>query len=257
MEKSRFSNPEESIREIGGVKIISTRRDVIYYMIRFAGGSIPEGSYFPGFGDPHVYGYDLGAPLYTNILTENRVPDSGARWWALSEPRISFPGIRVDDLVPLITSLVFKVWIAPGGGGGDRLDLFKAPLLSLRSVEGVGLERINYVPGANTFAREVLHTKPIPSVYPVGCELRAGKDFLLEEAVDGYVVLEVIYFYARKDKRAAREPAKAMSGPSGVRFAVEVMDQINQLVDSGAVSSKSEYIRNAVDEALVRDGGGS
>ena len=248
----------ESITHVEGVKIEATRKDFIYYTIRFQGGSIPEGSIFQGFGDPDVYGYALGAPLYTNIVVENRIPDASARWWALTELRISLPGAKVQDVVSLITSMVFTLSVLKTGDDPENpVNLLIAPLLSLPSDEGIGLERHNYTPGANTFKREMLQTMPIPGAYYIGCKLSAGKALLLEGPVDLYVVAHVAYFYAARDKRTEREPPKAMSAPSGVRFSTEAVDQINALVESGAVSSKSEFIRTAVDEALERQGGGS
>jgi len=243
----------ESINVIEGVRIEKTRRDVIYYTIRFKCGSISQGSNFQGFGDPFSYHYALGAPLYTNIVVMNRVPDTTARWWALGELRVSLPGASVEDVMALITSLVFRFSIVRPAG--NNVDLYKAPLMSLPSDEGMGLARHNFDPATNTFQRAMLHTQPIPSALPIGFELTAGKELTLENAVDLYVMAHVIYFYPFRDKRTEKEPPKSMSAPSGVRFTTDVLDRIKALVDSGAFSSKSHFVRNAVDEALQREGG--
>ena len=132
--------------------------------------------------------------------------------------------------------------------------MFKAPLLSLPSEEGIALAgaRSEYV------RREAspLQIEPIPARFGVKCELTAGKDLLLSGTVNLYIVAHVIYFYVARDKRTEREPAKATSA-AGVRLSVEVVDQINKLVESGVVKSKSEFIRNAVDRDLALRGGGS
>jgi len=241
-------------KEIEGDKIESTRRDVMYYMIRFECGSISKGEVFPGFGDPKRYGYTLGELLYTNIVAAYCIPDPAARWWAVEEVRISVPGAGVEDVMALTTSFVFNLnvfenWARPGGG---EVDLFKAPLLSLPSEEGMALAgaRSEYV------RREAspLQLEPIPARFGVKCELTAGKELLLSGTVNLYVIAHVLYFYVARDKRTEREPAKPTS-TAGVRLSVDVIDQINKLVESGQVRSKSEFIRNAVDLALR--GGGS
>ena len=237
-------------KEIEGDKIESTRRDVMYYMIRFEGGSITKGEVFRGFKDPKVYGYTLGELLYTNIVQAYTIPDPSARWWAVEEVRISVPGAGAEDVMALTTSFVFNLNVFEVGGG--EVDLFKAPLLSLPSEEGIALggARSEYV------RREAspLQLEPIPARFGVKCELTAGKELVLSGTVNLYVIAHVLYFYVARDKRTEREPAKATSA-AGVRLSVEVIDQINKLVESGQVRSKSEFIRNAVDLALR--GGGS
>lgn len=246
-------------KEIEGEKIESTRRDVIYYMIRFEGGSFAKAAAFRGFGDPQVYGYTLGELLYTNIVQAYRIPDPSARWWAVEEVRISVPGAKIEDVRALTTSLVFNLSVFEVGGKGHlqilrEVDLFNAPLLSLPSEEGIAFAgaRSEYV------RREAspLQLEPIPGGYSVKCELTAGKELLLSGTVNLYIVAHVIYFYVARDKRTEREPAKATSA-AGVRLSVDVVDQINALVTAGEVKSKSEFIRNAVDLALQLRGGGS
>ena len=255
----------ESIKEIEGVKIAGTRRDLIYYMIRFPAGSIKDGVRFPGFGDPEEYGYALGATLYTNILKANRVPDTAARWWALSDIRVSRPGANVKDTVTLITSFVFNFSVlrleSERAHDRDRVDLFTAPLLRWPCDEGMGM-MVEQGAGRGVFAgntapRQLLYVKPIPCAFPIRCELTAGRELSLDEPVDLYVVAHVIYFYPARDKRTERKSRSGMSAPSAVRFSAEVIEQIDGLVESGAVSSKSEFVRNAVDQALERRGGGS
>lgn len=257
--KGLYNHAESITKEIEGVKIAGARRDLIYYTIRFLGGSISEGATFHGFCDPAGYGYALGEPLYTNILEANRVPDTAARWWALGEVRISVPGAKVEDALALITSFVLNLSVlrleSERPHDRDRLDLLKAPLLSLPCDEGIGLPGR----GASTESlfSNILHTQPIPCAFPISCELTAGKNLLLDRAVDLYITAYVIYFYPARDKRAGRKSRKSMSAPSGVRFSAAVNKQIDGLVESRAVSSKSEFVRNAVDEALQRRGGGS
>lgn len=248
---NNFNYSAES-KEIEGDKIESTRRDVIYYMIRFQGGSISKGEVFRGFKDPKVYGYTLGELLYTNIYEAYRIPDPSARWWAVEEVRISVPAAGVEDVMALTASFVFNLSVFEVGG--NEVDLFKAPLLSLPSEEGIAFAgaRSEYV------RREAspLQIEPIPSRFGVKCELTAGKELLLSGTVNLYVIAHVIYFYVARDKRTEREPAKATSA-AGVRLTLEVVDQINKLVESGQVKSKSEFIRNAVDRDLALRGGGS
>jgi len=240
-------------KEIEGDKIEGTRRDVIYYMIRFEAGSMKKGEVLRGFGDPKFYGYTLGELLYTNIVEEYRIPDPLARWWALEEVRISVPGAKIEDVRALTTSLVFNLSVFEVGG--KEVDLLKAPLLSLPSEEGIALSLAR----SDTYLRREpipLKLEPIPGRFGVKCELTAGKELLLSGTVNLYIVAHVLYFYVARDKRTEREPAKATSA-AGVRLRVEVVDQINKLVESGQVKSKSEFIRNAVDLALELRGGGS
>lgn len=255
-------------RRIGGVKIESERRDIIYYMIHLpvaahdcwvdhVGASIPEGASYEGFGDPAAYGYTLGGSLYTNITEANRVPDTGARWWALNEIRISTPGVEVSDLLAIIRSCVFTLW-TQRGPYQDRENLLIAPMLSLPSDEGLSLLSLGTQRAVKTAAPEILNTRLINAALHVGCLIRAGRAFEIKRPVDLYVVAHVVYFYAERDKRTEnKRPPEAMSGPSGVRFSTAVVEQINALVKSGLVSSKSAFIREAVDAALLSQGGGS
>ena len=249
--------PAHAITEIEGVKVAGAAPGFVYYMIRFRGGLHPEGAVFPGFGDPADYGYSLGAALYTNIVEEYRLPEMGARWWALSEVKVSVPNAPVEVLVNLLTGLVLRLSVLPTGGDDhEKIDLIKAPLFSFASKEGIGLEAHNYKGGLNTFAREMLQTTPIPVAYPIRLELIAGRELDVEVVTDLLIYANVVYFYAVADKRvaAAVEP-EAMAGPTGIRFPVDVVQKINKLVESGTVSSKSEFVRGAVVEALNRIGG--
>lgn len=249
-----FGKPAEAITEIDGIKVAGVKPGFVYYTFRFEGSKYTQGEVFSGFGDPTRYGYDFGAALYTNLTEEYRLPETRARWWALSEIKISIPNAKVEDLVSLLMGLVLRLSIVTRDE--VEVDLFTVPLFSLVSTEGIGLERHNYRGGVNTFTREMLQTTPIPVAYPIRCELVIGKDLEVESEINILLYANVIYFFALPDKRvaAAVEP-EAMAGPTGIRFATDVVKKINRLVDSGTVSSKSEFVREAVDAALDRIGG--